>query len=56
MAVEIENDEDIDVPLDDRPEPHELDEDPEQCTGKLLKDPWNDPDQLDWPNAEEETD
>lgn len=32
----------------DRVEPHELDEDPEQHLGKLMKDPWNDPDQLDW--------
>lgn len=35
------------------PEPHELEEDPEQLLGEVIKDPWADPDQLDWPNDEE---
>lgn len=32
--------------------PHETEEDPENFTGKLLKDPWNDESQEDWPNGE----
>lgn len=28
--------------------PHEVDEDPEECVGKLIKDPWNDDSQDDW--------
>lgn len=31
---------------------HEVDEDPEQFLGKLIKDPWNDDTQEDWPNAD----
>lgn len=38
--------------LDDATNPHPVDEDPEQCLGKLIKDPWNDDKQEDWPNAD----
>lgn len=36
------------------PEPHELEEDPEQFLGPETMDPWSDPDQLDWPNNDDE--
>ena len=38
------------------PEPHELEEDPEQHVGPEIKDPWADDNQLDWPNNEDEED
>jgi hypothetical protein len=34
-------------------DPH-FDENPEDHMGDEIKDPWSDPDQLDWPNNEEE--
>lgn len=33
------------------PEPHAVEEDPENHLGPIIKDPWDDPDQTDWPNA-----
>jgi hypothetical protein len=35
-------------------DPHPFDEDPEQCIGAETKDPWDDPEQTDWPQADEE--
>ena len=35
-------------------DPHAVDEDPEEFIGEELLDPWEDPDQPDWPNDDEE--
>lgn len=31
---------------------HDTDEDPEEHMGKVIKDPWTDQKQNDWPNAD----
>jgi hypothetical protein len=36
--------------------PHEVDEDPEQHIGEPMRDPWEDPEQTDWPMAKKEDD
>lgn len=41
------------------PNPHEHKEDPERHIGEVIPDPWDDPEQKDWPDnpkPEEETD
>lgn len=34
------------------PDPHEVDEDPEDCIGEEIPDPWTDDAQTDWKNVE----
>jgi hypothetical protein len=41
-----------DEPVSDNP--HAFEEDPEDCIGDEIADPWSDPDQLDWPNEDVE--
>lgn len=33
-------------------DPHAVAEDPEQCMGPAIPDPWEDDDQTDWPTEE----
>lgn len=34
--------------------PHPVEEDPEDHIGDVIPDPWDDPEQTDWPQATEE--
>lgn len=35
-------------------DPHPVDEDPEEHIGPEIPDPWDDPEQADWPQEEQE--
>lgn len=35
-------------------DPDAVDEDPEQCVGEEIPDPWDDEEQTDWPQDDEE--